>query len=201
MSEYFKVQGKEWEAYLPAFDYILIDLSPHSQHQIHPRLFSEIQVQTSLMIEKYIFNKKQLMSYLKKSFKINILYYESVEGQRFLRIVALYIFSATSVCVQEVVEQVQPEEGQVKEVLMTTAEKLRKEGMEIGLEEGLIKGMEEGTLRKQQEVLIKLVNKKFGITEQESDRIRNYADTQKLDLALETILFADTKETVLRILT
>ncbi|MEW5815258.1 MAG: hypothetical protein AB1798_07695 [Spirochaetota bacterium] len=49
----------------------------------------------------------------------------------------------------------------------------------------------------EQNVLIRHISKKFGITDEEKSFIRSVTDTIKLDRALDEILFAESKETVL----
>ena len=74
-------------------------------------------------------------------------------------------------------------------------------GIEKGIEQGIEKGKKEGErigrLEDKQEVLIRLLNRKFGLTEGEHDRIESIADPEKLDTALDVILSATTKEEVL----
>ncbi len=71
---------------------------------------------------------------------------------------------------------------------MTTAEKLMEQGLE------------RGTLLDKKEILIKLISKKFGISEKERSFIMAVADRGKLDLALDEILFAESKDVLLAIL-
>ena len=54
-----------------------------------------------------------------------------------------------------------------------------------------------GEIKKQQKTLIRQLSKKFGITEEEKAIINNCSDGEKLDNALDDILFAETKFRVL----
>jgi predicted transposase YdaD len=81
---------------------------------------------------------------------------------------------------------------EVEEAYMTIAEKLRKEGME--------KGIEEGKLKDKQQVLIRQLTKKYSLTEQDKQHISSITDPDKLDLALDEIVVAETKEQVLKLL-
>jgi hypothetical protein len=70
-------------------------------------------------------------------------------------------------------------------------------GIEKGIKKGKKEGEKIGRLDEKQEVLIRLLNRKFGLTSQERDRVRTTADPDKLDAALDLILSATTKEEVL----
>ncbi len=76
----------------------------------------------------------------------------------------------------------------------------KQEGKIEGKIEGKKEGIEEGELKTQQNVLIKLIEKKFGINENEIKIIQTIGDLTILDKALEYILFADEKEEVLKYL-
>jgi predicted transposase/invertase (TIGR01784 family) len=85
---------------------------------------------------------------------------------------------------------------EVEEAYMTIAEKLKKEGIEEGLE----KGIEEGKIQEKQQVLIRLLSKKYSLNEQDKQHISSISDPDKLDLALDEIVVAETKEQVLKLL-
>ena len=59
--------------------------------------------------------------------------------------------------------------------------------------ESEIKGEIKGEIRDKQKTLIRLLSKKFGIIEEEKAIINNCSDGEKLDNALDEILFADSK--------
>ena len=79
-------------------------------------------------------------------------------------------------------------DGRAREALMTTADKLME------------KGIEKGTLLDKKDVLINQISKKFGITEDDRLLITAIEDKNKLDLALDEILFAESKDVLLDIL-
>ena len=72
---------------------------------------------------------------------------------------------------------------------MTYAQKMLKEGVEQGLERG--------SLQRSREVLIRLVDRKFGLTEAERERIMVCEDQAALDAALDEFALAESKEQVL----
>ncbi len=55
----------------------------------------------------------------------------------------------------------------------------------------------EGELINQHEVVIKQLDKKFGLKEEEKEFIRNVTDRKKLDRVIEEILFSESKEKLL----
>ena len=67
----------------------------------------------------------------------------------------------------------------------------------MGIEKGKEEGERIGRLDEKQEVLIRQMEKKFGLTADERDRIQSTKDLDKLDSALDVILSAATKEEVL----
>ena len=72
---------------------------------------------------------------------------------------------------------------------MTYAEELLKEGLEQGLEQG--------ELRDKQQVLARLVTKRFGLSDAERNDIESCGDRDALDAALDEIVAAQAKEAVL----
>ncbi|TVQ18486.1 MAG: hypothetical protein EA382_17650 [Spirochaetaceae bacterium] len=80
---------------------------------------------------------------------------------------------------------------------MTYAQELLAEGRNEGLKQGLEQGLEQGSLQRSREVLIRLVNRKFGLTDAERERIMACEDQSALDAALDEILDAGSKAQVL----
>jgi predicted transposase YdaD len=69
--------------------------------------------------------------------------------------------------------------------------------LEKGRNEGLERGVEKGSLQHSREVLIRLVHRKFGLTDAERERISACEDQAALDAALDEFALADTKAQVL----
>jgi flagellar biosynthesis/type III secretory pathway protein FliH len=96
----------------------------------------------------------------------------------------------------QVAEALEQAESEVEEVFMTAADRLIQRGVEKGME----KGFEKGTIQDKQEVLCKQLTRKFGVSEEERSFIKSIYDRDKLDCALDEILFAETKKQVLGVL-
>ncbi|MBD3425698.1 MAG: hypothetical protein GF409_00545 [Candidatus Omnitrophica bacterium] len=67
----------------------------------------------------------------------------------------------------------------------------------MGIEKGKKERERIGRLEDKQEVLMRQLERKFGLTSKERDRVRSTADPDNLDSALDLILSATTKEEVL----
>ena len=65
-------------------------------------------------------------------------------------------------------------------------------------EELFEKGMQQGQISTQKEVLRRLLNKKFTLSEQDSNYIQSVDDLELLNRALDEILVAKNKKDVLR---
>jgi len=91
---------------------------------------------------------------------------------------------------------------------MPVADLIREEGIQIGEQRGIQIGEQrgiqigelKGEIKRLQETLIKLIGKKYGITESEKDFIKSVTDLDKLDKATEAILSEDNKEKLLSLL-
>jgi predicted transposase YdaD len=80
-----------------------------------------------------------------------------------------------------------------EEDLMTYAEVLETRGREKGRHEG----REEGRVADKQDVLIRLLSRKFDLSDAERERIRGVEDPDRLDAALDEFVVAETKQAVL----
>ena len=63
--------------------------------------------------------------------------------------------------------------------------------------EGKIEGIQEGEIKKSQQTLIKLLSKKFGLTDDEIALIKKCNIIEKLDFAIDDFVFAENKSDVL----
>ena len=83
-----------------------------------------------------------------------------------------------------------------EEIMPSFAEKLIKQGEERGEKRGEIKG----TIKGKQDVLIKQLRRKFGLSSSDEKMIRSVTDEVKLDAAAEAMLYAKSKDEVLKLL-
>mgnify|MGYP006307240551 CR=1 FL=1 len=78
--------------------------------------------------------------------------------------------------------------------IMTIAEEL----FEKGMKEGMQLGMQQGQISNLKKILLRLLNKKFTLSEQDSNYIQSVDDLERLNRALDEILVAKSKKDVLR---
>ena len=88
-----------------------------------------------------------------------------------------------------------------KERAMTYEEVAEKrgieKGIERGIERGIEKGKEEGRVEGEHNTLIRQLDRKFGLSEEEKELIRRTEELEKIEAALDEFVFAETKEQVL----
>ena len=84
------------------------------------------------------------MQTLKNLSESDRVYAGSEEGSRTWVTISTYIFAATPIEPEELMRAVNTLPQNAKEAIMTTAQRLRKEGLEQGLERGLEQGLERG---------------------------------------------------------
>lgn len=94
--------------------------------------------------------------------------------------------------IQKAIENVDLTLG--RETFMTIAESLIERGKEKGLKEG----KEEGFIEEKQQVLSRLLDKKFGLTGREKESILACKNKEKLDRAIDAFVTASEKSEVLR---
>ena len=90
-----------------------------------------------------------------------------------------------------IVEMEDIDAGKIEKLLK---DKLKEEGVMPTLAQ---RWLEEGKLSKQREVVIKQLDKKFGLKEEEKEFIRSVTDREKLDRVIEEILSSESREELL----
>ncbi|MFP4268934.1 MAG: hypothetical protein ACLFQW_13135, partial [Spirochaetaceae bacterium] len=68
---------------------------------------------------------------------------------------------------------------------------------EVAEKRGLVKGMEKGRIEGEHNTLIRQLDRKFCLSEEEKELVRSTEELEKIEAALDEILEADTKEQVL----
>lgn len=167
--------------YTADFDYIMVNLTVMQHRQIQIELFQRSLVKIWLLIQKYIFTPNQLLYHLHSLFSIDIVELTEEEKRSFLRTVFLYLFNASGLPRDEIQKAIQPVRPAIQEGFMTAAEEF----------------IQEGKIQEKQEVLIKLISKKFGLTEAEKTYISSVSDPDALERGIDKFVFADSKEQVL----
>jgi len=87
-----------------------------------------------------------------------------------------------------------------EELMPSLAEKLIKQGEERGKIEGEKRGEIKGTIKGKQDLLLRLLRRKFGLSSSDEKMIHSVTDEVKLDAAAEAVLDAKSKDEVLKLL-
>ena len=119
--------------------------------------------------------------------KITVIINLPEEEKLILFLYLLYTVDVDQDTMQRIVKELGGEE-----IVPSLAEKLIKQGKQQGKQEGEIKG--------KQDVLIKQLRRKFGLSSSEEKIIRSVTDESKLDAAAEAVLDAKSKDEVLKVL-
>jgi predicted transposase/invertase (TIGR01784 family) len=184
-NQYFEAPA-DLEHYIPDFAAELMDLSRTPD----TRILGNIQFRVALQTMKYIFQglEGHIEDILRLLSEADI----DPRYKDFLTAFFCYILKAESKDderpLRKAIEKVDLTLG--RETFMTIAESLIERGKE--------KGKEEGVLEDKQYVLIRQLDKKFGLTEREKESILACRNKEKLDRCIDVILTANHKSEVLR---
>lgn len=187
------IKYTEERGYIPHFEPILCDLREIDEE----RLIGTIQTAAALVFFKYI----------KRDFTEE----ESAPGRILEYLHRLPPGSEERYLFERVVAEVKNEEEtgrflaqsrekgytDIEEEVMTFAEAKLNEGRKKGKQEGIEEGRQEGTLKDKRDVLKRLLNRKFDLSDEEAERIDGIEDLEALDAALDEIIDAEEKRQVM----
>lgn len=172
--------------HIPRFEPILVDLAEVPEEQLR----GSIQTVTGLLFLKYI--KQRITARIGRTL-LEVMRRAADDPQA---------SELAAICYQVYVQVKERREMEllqtlarakryavVREDVMTYAEELLREGLEQGLEQG--------ELRDKQQVLVRQVIKRFGLSDAERERIESCEDRDALDAALDEFAVAQAKEAVL----
>ncbi len=132
IAELFPDLPKELSLFIPVFDFIFIDLSTYSESEIKQRIFDQVSLKISLLVMKNIFNPEKLEQQLPSLFNIGAELYREQSGLKFLETVVTYLYQATEIETDKIINAIEPISNEGGKIAMSTAEKLRQEGMAKG---------------------------------------------------------------------
>ena len=135
--EYFAGIDEILYRFIPAFEYLLTDLSSYSNEEIKERVFGRASIQIAMLLMRNIFNERELDKKLKDFIEIGRQYYEEDEGLRFLESVIRYLYNAPEIEVERVINTIQEISEEGGKLSMTIAAKLIEKGKLEGKSEGL----------------------------------------------------------------
>ena len=169
--------------YIPDFEYILID-----EHSLDDALLLELESAVGYF---FYFDKTNVKEREKAAERIiDVLKRVSEKMPETYEVLRRYIIGLLAHQGVEIQE--------VNEYTIERRKPMLAQSMDELREEGKAEGKAEGELQEKQNVLIRLLSKRFGMTEEETTTIRACTSPEDLDNALDAILFAESKKQVLR---
>jgi len=164
--------------YIPEFSYALVDLTQIPNDEIEQKAEDTPFLMASLLLMKLV-----ALHDIEGITKITVIISLSEEERIILILYLFYTLDVDQDTMQRIVKELGGEE-----IMPSLAEKLIKQGKQ----EGEIKG--------KQDLLIKQLRRKFGLSSSDEKMIRSVTDEVKLDAAAEAVLDAKSKDEVLKLL-
>jgi len=137
----FKNLPDDITPYIPDFEFIFVNLSAYSNESIKTSVFKAASLRIALLIMKNIFDQQKLEHHLTQFLEIGRAYFQETQGLKFLEAVINYILQATEIEPDKLVQTVACISEKGGDIAMTTAEKLRQEGIQKGRQAGSHKTM------------------------------------------------------------
>ena len=170
----FQNIGESIKPYIPEFNYVLVDLTQIPNEEIEQKAKDTPFLMASLMIMKLV-----ALRDIEDIAKITVIINLPEEEKLILFLYLLYTVDVDQTTMQRIVKELGGEE-----IMPSLAEKL----------------MSKGEIKGKQDLLIKQLRRKFGLSSSEEKIIRSVTDESKLDAAAEAVLDAKSKEEVLKLL-
>jgi predicted transposase/invertase (TIGR01784 family) len=141
--DYFEEMDKQLYRFIPAFDYLPVDLNNYNDEEITELRFRRTLNRLLLFVMKHIHETGYLRKNLEKILKIWHYYNNEQDDENILKTVLMYIYSATDITPAEITKEAERITSKGSKIAMTTAEVLIKQGIERGMERGLEQGIEQ----------------------------------------------------------
>jgi len=186
----FQNIGESIKPYIPEFNYVLVDLTQIPNEEIEQKAKDTPFLMASLLLMKLV-----ALHDIEEITKITVIISLSEEERIILILYLFYTLDVDQDTMQRIVKELGGEE-----LMPSLAEKLIKQGEERGKIEGEKRGEIKGTIKGKQDLLIRLLRRKFGLSSSDEKMIRSVTDESKLDAAAEAVLDAKSKDEVLKLL-
>jgi predicted transposase/invertase (TIGR01784 family) len=160
--------------YVPEFNYVLVDLTQIPNEEIEQKAKDTPFLMASLLLMKLV-----ALGDIEGIIKIAVIIKLSEEERIILILYLFYTLDVDQDTMQRIVKELGGEE-----LMPSLAEKL----------------MSKGEIKGKQDLLIKQLCRKFGLSSSEEKMIRSVTDEAKLDAAAEAVLDAKSKDEVLKML-
>ncbi|MCL4727218.1 MAG: Rpn family recombination-promoting nuclease/putative transposase [Candidatus Kuenenia stuttgartiensis] len=142
--DYFEGIDEEFLRFIPEFEYLLTDLSFYSNEEIKDKVFRRVSLQITMLLMRNIYNDKILGDKLKAFFEIGKQYFEEGEGLKFLESVIRYLYYASDIEEERVIDTLKEISEEGGRLSMTIAARLIEKGKMAGRAEGKVEGKVEG---------------------------------------------------------
>lgn len=168
--------------HLPRFELLLDDLSQRSESELRARQASPLGV-IALLLLKAARERADMIALLDSMADLLQALRSEPRGFRSLELVVRYTLEVSDVSTMDLARLLASKVG-IKEgqAVITTAERLREQGIERGLERGLEQG--------RRDVLLRQLRIRFGDLADEDVRRVESADSKRLDALTERVLTA-----------
>jgi predicted transposase/invertase (TIGR01784 family) len=138
LTDYFKEIDSDLKKFIPNFDYQLIDTFDYTDDEII-KLFSNLQLQMGILILKNIYDEQKIIQETEKFFaNINQLL-QTEQGESFFETIISYLYYATNLETQKIVEKMRTISPKAGEKFVSTAMRLQLKGKIEGIEAGIKK--------------------------------------------------------------
>ncbi len=145
--------------FLPSFEMLLDELGECSEEELRQRNAATLG-RVALLLLRSARETEDLLGLVSS---VADLLVELSDDQEGLVMVLSYTLEVGDLPVEELRDLLAAEVGpRAAEVVMTTAEKLIQQGIEEGLEKGLEQGVEQGRTEERRDLLLRLVESRFG---------------------------------------
>ncbi len=145
MQSYFTSQNQLFSRFIPDFDYILSDLHDYSDEAIKNKMFDRDINKALITLFKYVFDAQGLRDHLKHIFRLLKDRFAEEESQTVIVAILKYLYyNLEDVEPKDFFKNISEISTDAKEVSMTLAYKLKKEGLQEGLQKGIREGLQEG---------------------------------------------------------
>ncbi|SLM28686.1 transposase [Desulfamplus magnetovallimortis] len=136
----FKDLPDSVKSFVPDFEYVFVDLSAYSNEFIKKSIFSLASLRIALLIMKNIYDQEELTRHLVQFLELGCSFFKEEQGLKFLESVINYILQVTEIETDMLVKSITCITEKGGELAMTTAERLREEGLQKGIRKGIQKG-------------------------------------------------------------
>ncbi len=152
------------QKYIPAFNYVLIDLSQFTDEQIDALYLQKDILRTAILLFKYIQNTRETILKIEKIFNFAETFSENQESENQLKTIFIYLFNnLNKEEAMKTIEKLNKTNIRKTKGFVSYADTLLQEGRQEGRQEGKEEGRQEGATIKAIDDVIKMDKLKFQI--------------------------------------